>query len=107
MTVQQQQPPNGLPVLTSQNGTQVGNDNYKVVKNIASKAVEYFNPEQVPAPGLGLSGPSDSLPKTFMSIKIRGMTMPNRIWVSPMCQYSARDGFQQPWHFAHYGGLAQ
>jgi 2,4-dienoyl-CoA reductase-like NADH-dependent reductase (Old Yellow Enzyme family) len=107
MTVQQQQPSHGLPVLTTQNGTQVENASHEIVKNIASKAVDYFNPEQIPAPGLGLSGPSNSLPKIFTPIKIRGMTMPNRIWVSPMCQYSARDGFQQPWHFAHYGGLAQ
>ncbi|KAJ4113878.1 NADH-dependent flavin oxidoreductase [Fusarium equiseti] len=101
MTVQQ------LPVLTTQNGTEVHDENNQVVKNIAAKGVEYFNPEQLPAPGLGLNGPNDSLPKVFTPIKIRGITMPNRIWVSPMCQYSARDGFQQPWHFAHYGGLAQ
>ncbi|RFN54749.1 putative nADPh dehydrogenase c23g7.10c [Fusarium flagelliforme] len=96
-----------MTVLTTQNGTEVQDANHQVVKNVAAKGVEYFNPEQLPAPGLGLSGPDDSLPKVFTPIKIRGMTMPNRIWVSPMCQYSARDGFQQPWHFAHYGGLAQ
>lgn len=105
MTVQQHS--QTLPVLTTQNGTGVHDANHQIVKNIAAKGVEYFNPEQVPAPGLGLTGPNDSLPKVFTPIKIRGLTMPNRIWVSPMCQYSARDGFQQPWHFAHYGGLAQ
>ncbi|KAJ4050825.1 NADH-dependent flavin oxidoreductase [Fusarium oxysporum] len=107
MTVQQQQPSQAIPILTSQNGTEVKDANKEIVQNIPAKGVEYFNPEQLPAPGLGLSGPNDSLPKIFTPIKIRGITMPNRIWVSPMCQYSARDGFQQPWHFAHYGGLAQ
>ncbi|GKU12892.1 unnamed protein product, partial [Fusarium langsethiae] len=107
MTVQQQQPSQGLPVLTTQNGTAPEQAKQEIVQNVAAKGVDYFNPEQMPAPGLGLSGPNDSLPKIFTPIKIRGITMPNRIWVSPMCQYSARDGFQQPWHFAHYGGLAQ
>ncbi|ENH64064.1 Putative NADPH dehydrogenase C23G7.10c [Fusarium oxysporum f. sp. cubense race 1] len=107
MTVQQQQPSQAIPILTSQNGTEVKDANKEIVQNIRAKGVEYFNPEQLPAPGLGLSGPNDSLPKIFTPIQIRGITMPNRIWVSPMCQYSARDGFQQPWHFAHYGGLAQ
>ncbi|CAI7665786.1 unnamed protein product [Penicillium bialowiezense] len=107
MTVEQQKPTKTLPVLTSQKGTVVTGADQNVVKNIPAKRVSYFNPEQLPAPGLGLSGPSDTLPKVFTPINIRGMTMPNRIWVSPMCQYSAHEGFQQPWHFAHYGGLAQ
>jgi 2,4-dienoyl-CoA reductase-like NADH-dependent reductase (Old Yellow Enzyme family) len=106
MTVQQK-PSQAIHVLTSQNGTEVKDTNKEIVQNIPAKGVEYFNPEQLPAPGLGLSGPNDSLPRIFTPIKIRGITMPNRIWVSPMCQYSARGGFQQPWHFAHYGGLAQ
>jgi 2,4-dienoyl-CoA reductase-like NADH-dependent reductase (Old Yellow Enzyme family) len=107
MTVRQQQHSQGIPILSSQNGTQPNDASKEIVQNVAAKGVGYFNPEQLPAPGLGLSAPNDSLPKVFTPIKIRGMTMPNRIWVSPMCQYSARDGFQQPWHFAHYGGLAQ
>jgi anthraniloyl-CoA monooxygenase len=31
----------------------------------------------------------------------------NRIVVSPMCQYSAKDGVPNDWHVAHYGGLAK
>ncbi|CAG1963974.1 unnamed protein product [Fusarium graminearum] len=107
MTVQSQQQSQAIPVLSSQNGTEPQDANKEVVQNVAAKGVQYFNPEQLPAPGLGINGPNNTLPKVFTPIKIRGMTMPNRIWVSPMCQYSARDGFQQPWHFAHYGGLAQ
>ncbi|KAJ5962520.1 oxidoreductase [Penicillium viridicatum] len=107
MTVEQQQPTQVLPVLTSQKCTVVTDADQEVVKNIPAKGVSYFNPEQLPAPGLGLSGPNGTLPKVFTPIKILGMTMPNRIWISPMCQYSAHEGFQQPWHFAHYGGLAQ
>jgi 2,4-dienoyl-CoA reductase-like NADH-dependent reductase (Old Yellow Enzyme family) len=35
-----------------------------------------------------------------------GVTLPNRIVVSPMCQYSAVDGSAQAWHQVHYGMLA-
>jgi 2,4-dienoyl-CoA reductase-like NADH-dependent reductase (Old Yellow Enzyme family) len=31
----------------------------------------------------------------------------NRVWVSPMCQYScAGDGLPTPWHLVHLGGFA-
>ncbi|CAF3505573.1 unnamed protein product [Fusarium graminearum] len=93
MTVQSQQQSQAIPVLSSQNGTEPQDANKEVVQNVAAKGVQYFNPEQLPAPGLGINGPNNTLPKVFTPIKIRGMTMPNRIW--------------QPWHFAHYGGLAQ
>ncbi|OAA34697.1 Aldolase-type TIM barrel [Metarhizium rileyi] len=47
------------------------------------------------------------IPKLFTPLKIRGLTMPNRIWVSPMCQYSAHEGFHTPWHITHYRGMIQ
>ncbi len=34
-------------------------------------------------------------------LTVRGVTLRNRIGMSPMCQYSAIDGFPQPWHHAH------
>ena len=43
----------------------------------------------------------------FSPLPLRGLTLPNRIAVSPMCQYSARDGFATDWHLVHLGGLAQ
>ncbi len=45
--------------------------------------------------------------KLFEPLKIRGCTLPNRIVVSPLCQYSAREGFPQPWHFAHLSTFAR
>jgi 2,4-dienoyl-CoA reductase-like NADH-dependent reductase (Old Yellow Enzyme family) len=42
----------------------------------------------------------------FTPVEIGGVTLPNRIVVSPMCQYSAVDGSAQPWHQVHYGMLA-
>jgi 2,4-dienoyl-CoA reductase-like NADH-dependent reductase (Old Yellow Enzyme family) len=37
---------------------------------------------------------------------VRGMTARNRIWVSPMCQYSAVDGVPDDWHLMHLGQFA-
>lgn len=42
----------------------------------------------------------------FAPIVLRGLTIDNRIVVSPMCQYSARDGAATDWHLMHYGKLA-
>ncbi|MEZ5660501.1 MAG: NADH:flavin oxidoreductase/NADH oxidase [Burkholderiaceae bacterium] len=44
--------------------------------------------------------------KLFEPLKLRELTVANRIVVSPMCQYSAVDGMVQPWHTAHLGQLA-
>jgi 2,4-dienoyl-CoA reductase-like NADH-dependent reductase (Old Yellow Enzyme family) len=42
----------------------------------------------------------------FTPVELGGVTLPNRIVVSPMCQYSAVDGSAQAWHQVHYGMLA-
>src|SRR5260221_6009337 len=42
----------------------------------------------------------------FSPIKLADLTLPNRIAVSPMCQYSADDGCANDWHLAHLGMLA-
>jgi NADPH2 dehydrogenase len=42
----------------------------------------------------------------FDSLTLRGLTLPNRIIVSPMCQYSAQNGNATAWHMAHIGSLA-
>ncbi len=42
----------------------------------------------------------------FQPIAVGGLTLANRIVVSPMCQYSAIDGVAQPWHWQHLGALA-
>jgi 2,4-dienoyl-CoA reductase-like NADH-dependent reductase (Old Yellow Enzyme family) len=39
-------------------------------------------------------------------LRIRGVTFRNRIAVSPMCQYSAQDGFANDWHLVHLGSRA-
>jgi 2,4-dienoyl-CoA reductase-like NADH-dependent reductase (Old Yellow Enzyme family) len=42
----------------------------------------------------------------FDPLEIRGVTLRNRIVVSPMCQYSSEDGFANDWHFAHLAARA-
>src|ERR1700688_2824868 len=39
-------------------------------------------------------------------LTIRGITLRNRIVVSPMCQYSSKDGFADDWHLVHLGSRA-
>ncbi|RPD82391.1 FMN-linked oxidoreductase [Lentinus tigrinus ALCF2SS1-7] len=47
-----------------------------------------------------------NLPVLFKPITIRGLTFKNRIFVSPMCQYSSDNGHATDWHFVHIGGFA-
>jgi 2,4-dienoyl-CoA reductase-like NADH-dependent reductase (Old Yellow Enzyme family) len=42
----------------------------------------------------------------FTPLTIRDITLPNRIAVSPMCEYSSEDGFASDWHLVHLGSRA-
>jgi 2,4-dienoyl-CoA reductase-like NADH-dependent reductase (Old Yellow Enzyme family) len=42
----------------------------------------------------------------FSPITLRSVVLPNRVLVSPMCQYSAEAGEANAWHLMHLGGLA-
>ena len=44
--------------------------------------------------------------KLFSPFKIREIELRNRIVVSPMCEYSAKDGHPQTWHLVHLGSRA-
>jgi 2,4-dienoyl-CoA reductase-like NADH-dependent reductase (Old Yellow Enzyme family) len=51
------------------------------------------------------------LPALFSPLTLRGLTLRNRVVLSPMCQYSAIDGAVQDWHHQHHarfssGGIA-
>ncbi|WP_369045845.1 NADH:flavin oxidoreductase/NADH oxidase [Sinomonas sp. P10A9] len=47
--------------------------------------------------------------KLFTPVDIRDVQIRNRLWVSPMCQYSVEewDGVPTDWHLAHLGSLAR
>ena len=44
--------------------------------------------------------------RLFDSLAIRDITFANRVFVSPMCQYSSTDGYASDWHFVHLGSRA-
>ncbi|KAJ7269332.1 NADH:flavin oxidoreductase 2 [Mycena haematopus] len=65
-------------------------------------AREYY-PLNDPAIGTHLAGEQ---PELFKPLEIKGVTFKNRIFVSPMCQYSSSDGHATDWHLVHIGGYA-
>jgi 2,4-dienoyl-CoA reductase-like NADH-dependent reductase (Old Yellow Enzyme family) len=46
------------------------------------------------------------VPNLFDPLSIRDLTLPHRIVVSPMCEYSSIDGFANDWHLVHLGSWA-
>ena len=46
------------------------------------------------------------MPGLFDPFAIRDLTFRNRVFVSPMCQYSSHDGFANDWHLVHLGSRA-
>ena len=53
------------------------------------------------------SAPAASAPaRLFEPLTLRGATARNRLWVAPMCQYSAVDGVVGDWHLVHLGQFA-
>jgi 2,4-dienoyl-CoA reductase-like NADH-dependent reductase (Old Yellow Enzyme family) len=46
------------------------------------------------------------MPHLLDPLTIRSNTFPNRVFVSPMCEYSSEDGFANDWHFVHLGSRA-
>ena len=49
---------------------------------------------------------SSERPHLFAPFTLKGVTLRNRIGVSPMCQYSCEDGLLNDWHLAHLGSRA-
>ncbi|MCU1286704.1 MAG: flavin oxidoreductase, Old Yellow Enzyme family [Acidobacteriales bacterium] len=46
------------------------------------------------------------MPKLFDPLRLRSLEFRNRIFVSPMCEYSSHDGFANEWHLVHLGSRA-
>jgi hypothetical protein len=67
----------------------------------------FYTPKQtIPAGTATVPQPSGkSITKLFQPLKLRALTLQNRIIVSPMCQYSADNGKLTDWHLAHLGGI--
>ncbi|KAI9809962.1 MAG: hypothetical protein M1825_000395 [Sarcosagium campestre] len=81
--------------------------NHEIIINRCAPGISYFTPAQDPPSGTASDPQPDGSkpPKLFQPLKLRGLTLHNRITLSPLCQYSAEDGHLTDWHFAHLGGI--
>jgi len=70
------------------------NPEYHAIVNKPAPHISYFTPAQEPPSGTATDPQPDGkeIPKLFKPLKIRGLTLQNRIMLSPLCQYSADDG---------------
>lgn len=79
--------------------------------NLALRAPEFVREvdtlvaRETKARGFDVSVETPSVPM-FQPLKLRSMTLANRVVVSPMDQYSAHDGLPNDWHVVHYGSRA-
>ena len=81
-----------------------------VLENDAVPGLPYFSPMHTVSPGTAKDY-SEKTPTLFRPLKIRGITLRNRICVSPMCQYScastgAQTGVLTPLYFTTIGHYA-
>jgi len=51
--------------------------------------------------------PNSARPPMFVPFRVRGLELVNRVCVSPMDQYRAKDGIPNEWHFVHYAERAK
>ncbi len=82
----------------------VSHGNLKLRDPALVSAVDHF----VAAEAEGHTGlaVSRGTPPMFTPLTIRGVTLTNRVGVSPMCQYSAQEGLIDDWHLVHLGSRA-
>ncbi|GLA38070.1 hypothetical protein AnigIFM63309_005068 [Aspergillus niger] len=73
------------------------------IDNPPAKGISYYTPAQTPPAGTQLEGST----KLFTPLTIRNLTLPNRLFLAPLCQYSAKDGYATDWHLTHLGGILQ
>ncbi|KAK7031356.1 Nadh:flavin oxidoreductase nadh oxidase [Favolaschia claudopus] len=74
-----------------------------VLLNLGVPGAREFYPLNEPAIGTRVGG---ELPELFKPIEIKGVTFKNRIFLSPMGQFSSSDGHATDWHLVHIGGYA-
>ncbi|MCX7315137.1 MAG: bifunctional salicylyl-CoA 5-hydroxylase/oxidoreductase [Alphaproteobacteria bacterium] len=79
--------------------------------NLALRAPEFvkladkFVARDTQAQGFDIDVAKPGVPM-FQPFRLRDMVLANRVVVSPMCQYSAKDGLPGDWHMVHYGSRA-
>lgn len=73
--------------------------------NVPAPNTPYFTPVQSPIVGTA-ANVDEKTPTIFTPIKIRDVDFQNRIWVAPMCMYSADKGHLTDFHFSHLSAFA-
>ena len=66
----------------------------------------WFAQEAARRSGVPAAATTPAPPPMFTPLRLRGLLLANRVAVSPMCQYSARDGIPDEWHLVHLGSRA-
>jgi anthraniloyl-CoA monooxygenase len=85
----------------------VTHDNLKVRDPAFVERVERWFVEQTETQvGTKVASPVAVPPPMFTPYRLRELVLPNRVVVSPMCQYSAEDGTVDDWHLVHLGSRA-
>ncbi|KAL9082844.1 MAG: hypothetical protein Q9159_006134 [Coniocarpon cinnabarinum] len=77
---------------------------HESIRNRPAPDVSFYTPLQSPPAGTATS-PNPC--KLFQPLRLRGLTLQNRIMLSPLCQYSAGNGYHSLWHLTHLGGIIQ
>ncbi|KXH36733.1 hypothetical protein CSIM01_03127 [Colletotrichum simmondsii] len=83
------------------------------IQNPAAKDAPYYTPSQSPPSGTAIlptTTTTTPLPKLFTPLKIRCLTLQNRLFLAPLCQYSASPtagNLATDWHLTHLGGILQ
>ncbi len=73
---------------------------------LVERVAREYRREQAGADMPGGDSGDPAPPPVFVPFRVRDLTLPNRIVVSPMCQYSAVDGRVGDWHLVHLGSRA-
>jgi len=68
--------------------------------------VDHMMADEVKAAGFPDVDTKTPVPPMFQPFRLRDMVLANRVVVSPMCQYSAKDGMPNDWHLVHLGSRA-
>lgn len=83
---------------------------FEIVDNVPAPGVSFYTPRQTPSAGTALHNTesTETPSKLFTPLTLRGVTFQNRLFLSPLCQYSGtREGHATDWHLAHLGGIIQ
>jgi anthraniloyl-CoA monooxygenase len=68
--------------------------------------VDHMMADETKAAGFPDVDTRTPVPPMFQPFRLRDMVVQNRVVVSPMCQYSAKDGLPNDWHLVHLGSRA-